>query len=70
MEIEAFPVFQFVWGCQHAGNAGYAGQWLTSADTFILACMGSKLTGQQFFALSYADDFAGAEGTVHFAVLL
>ena len=61
-----FLFVSFVWGCRHAG---YAGQWLTSAVNFILACIGSKLTGQQFFAINYADDFAGAEGTLSRATL-
>ena len=48
----------FVWGCRHAG---YAGQWLTSAVSFIHANLGYERTLQLFNVLNYADDFAGAE---------
>ena len=51
----------FVWGCRHAG---YVGQWVTSAVSFIFAHLGIKLTGEPFNILNYADDFAGAENSL------
>ena len=48
----------FVWGCRHAG---YCGQWVTSAVSFIHARLGHEKTQQLFNILNYADDFAGAE---------
>ena len=51
----------FVWGCRHAG---YAGQWLTSAVSFIHANLGFEKTEQLFNILNYADDFAGAEANL------
>ena len=53
-----FFFVSFVWGCRHAG---YCGQWLTSAVSFIHANLGLELTKQLFIVLNYADDFAGAE---------
>ena len=55
-----FLFVSFVWGCRHAG---YAGQWLTSAVSFIQSHLGLELTGTFFYCLNYADDFAGAEKT-------
>ena len=48
----------FVWGCRHAG---YCGQWLSSAVSYIHARLGQEKTQQLFNILNYADDFAGAE---------
>ena len=48
----------FVWGTRHAG---YAGQWLTSAVSFIHAQSGLDLISCIFFCLNYADDFCGCE---------
>ena len=48
----------FVWGCRHAG---YCGQWLTTAVSFIHARLGLEKAQQLFNILNYADDFAGAE---------
>ena len=48
----------FVWGCRHAG---YAGQWLSTAISFIHTKLGVELSDEEFFTLNYADDFAGAE---------
>ena len=56
----------FVWGCRHAG---YCGQWLTSAVSFIHAKLGFELTNQLFNILNYADDFAGAEAELSRAQL-
>ena len=56
----------FVWGCRHAG---YAGQWLTSAVSFIHAKLGHDKTGELFNILNYADDFAGAEAKLDRAQL-
>ena len=56
-----FLFTSFVWGCRHAG---YAGQWLTSAVSYILANLGLDLTGSLFYVLNYADDFAGAESDI------
>ena len=53
-----FIFTSFVWGCRHAG---YAGQWLTSAVTYIHSHMGLDKTFQLFNTLNYADDFAGCE---------
>ena len=53
-----FFFVSFVWGCRHAG---YAGQWLTSAVSYIHARLGLELTEKLFLILNYADDFAGAE---------
>ena len=55
-----FLFVSFVWGCRHAG---YAGQWLTSAVSFIQSHLGLELTNSFFYCLNYADDFAGAEKT-------
>ena len=48
----------FVWGCRHAG---YAGQWLTSAVSFVPTNLGLEKTEVPYNILNYADDFAGAE---------
>ena len=56
----------FVWGCRHAG---YCGQWLTSAVSFIHARLGLEKTQQLFNILNYADDFAGAEANFDTAQL-
>ena len=48
----------FVWGWRHAG---YCGQWVTSAVSYIHARLGYEKTQQLFNILNYADDFAGAE---------
>ena len=56
----------FVWGCRHAG---YAGQWLSSAVSFIHANLGLQFTGLAFFILNYADDYAGAESDLDRATL-
>ena len=56
-----FLFVSFVWGCRHAG---YAGQWLTTAVSFILANLGLELTGFLFYCLNYADDFGGAESSL------
>ena len=56
----------FVWGCRHAG---YAGQWLSSAVSFIHANLGLQFTGLAFFILNYADDYAGAEPDLERATL-
>ena len=53
-----FLFLSFVWGCRHAG---YCGQWLTTAVSYILSHLGLEKTGFLFFCLNYADDFAGAE---------
>ena len=53
-----FFFVSFVWGCRHAG---YAGQWLTTAVSYIFARLGLETTDFLFFILNYADDFAGAE---------
>ena len=53
-----FFFVSFVWGCRHAG---YCGQWLSSAVSFIHKALGIELTGSPFNILNYADDFAGAE---------
>ena len=63
---KVFLFVSFVWGCRHAG---YVGQWLTSAVAHILSSLGYKLTGNEFFALNYADDFAGAEASIEQANL-
>ena len=55
-----FIFTSFVWGCRHAG---YAGQWLTTAVSHILAHLGLEKTGSLFNVLNYADDFAGAESS-------
>ena len=56
----------FVWGCRHAG---YCGQWLTSAVSYIHARLGLEKTQKLFNILNYADDFAGAESTFETAKL-
>ena len=56
----------FVWGCRHAG---YCGQWLTSAVSFIHASLGYEKTQTLFNILNYADDFAGAESELSRAQL-
>ena len=61
-----FFFVSFVWGCRHAG---YAGQWLTSAVSFIHAHLGAELTSELFIILNYADDFAGAESELSRAQL-
>ena len=48
----------FVWGCRHAG---YCGQWVTTAVSFIHARLGLEKTKILFQILNYADDFAGVE---------
>ena len=48
----------FVWGCRHAG---YAGQWLTTAVSYIHSNLGFDTSNEAFNILNYADDFAGAE---------
>ena len=48
----------FVWGTR---NAGYAGQWLTSAVSYVHSHLGLDLISAFFFVLNYADDFAGCE---------
>ena len=53
-----FFFVSFVWGCRHAG---YCGQWVTSAVSYIHAHLGVEMTEQLFNILNYADDFAGAE---------
>ena len=53
-----FFFVSFVWGCRHAG---YCGQWLTSAVSFIHARLGLEKTEQHFNILNYADDFVGEE---------
>ena len=56
----------FVWGCRHAG---YCGQWVTSAVTFIHARLGYEKTQQLWNILNYSDDFAGAETELDIAKL-
>ena len=56
----------FVWGCRHAG---YCGQWVTSAVSFIHARLGIEKAQQLFNILNYADDFAGAETSYEIALL-
>ena len=56
----------FVWGCRHAG---YAGQWLTSAVSYIHSNLGLDKTDKPFNILNYADDFAGAEAEMSRAQL-
>ena len=56
----------FVWGCRHAG---YCGQWLTSAISFIHSKLGLEKTNDLFNILNYADDFAGAEDNIDKATL-
>ena len=55
---KVFFFTSFVWGCRHAG---YVGQWLTSAVSYIHTKFGLEKTGEPFNILNYADDFAGAE---------
>ena len=50
----------FVWGCRHAG---YFGQWVTSAVSFIHSNLGLEESGECYNLLNYADDFAGAESS-------
>ena len=61
-----FFFVSFVWGCRHAG---YCGQWLTSAVSYIHARLGLEKTQQLFNILNYADDFAGAESKLDTAQL-
>ena len=61
-----FFFVSFVWGCRHAG---YCGQWLTSAVSYIHARLGLEKTQQLFNILNYADDFAGAESKFDTATL-
>ena len=56
----------FVWGTRHAG---YAGQWLTSAVSFIHAHTGLEIISCLFFVLNYADDFCGCESKLSQAQL-
>ena len=56
----------FVWGCRHAG---YCGQWVSSAVSFIHSYLGVELKGEFFNVLNYADDFAGAEHEFDTALL-
>ena len=55
---ELYLFVSFVWGCRHAG---YAGQWLSTAVSFIHSHLGLELDNDPFSILNYADDFAGAE---------
>ena len=59
-----FFFVSFVWGCRHAG---YCGQWLSSAISFIHAALGIDIKGSPFNILNYADDFAGAEASLDIA---
>ena len=56
----------FVWGTRHAG---YAGQWLTTAVSFIHSHTGLDLISCLFFCLNYADDFCGCEAELSRAEL-
>ena len=56
----------FVWGCRHAG---YAGQWVSSAVSYIHSWLGLEKTTVPYNILNYADDFAGAESDVDRAQL-
>ena len=55
-----FFFVSFVWGCWHAG---YCGQWVTSAVSFIHSNLGLEESGECYNLLNYADDFAGAESS-------
>ena len=57
---KVFFFISFVWGCRHAG---FAGQWLTSAVSWVLSKLGIELSGNPFYILNYCDDFARAEET-------
>ena len=48
----------YVWGTRHAG---YAGQRVASAILYILRKLGLDLSGKEFQALVYMDDFGGCE---------
>ena len=63
---QIFFFVSFVWGCRHAG---YCGQWLSSAVSFVHSALGIEICNAPFNILNYADDFAGAESQLETATL-